>query len=305
MASEYIPGLEGNTNERGEIACDIDNVCSINFTPDPAGTKVRREDVLDFGDEGFLLHDVLTGEESSSVIEEGERIGFERLKGANDNYRNQQRITVNSPQLADILWQRVKDFIQPITFVKYEDPKRQHIHGVPFVLYGKWNPVGFNNIFRLCRYFPGGHFAPHFDGFYMKNPNERSMKTFMIYLNDDFEDGSTNFVKESQTLYKNEEGKYCAQEENILNRIRPHPGMAIAFNHHRLHEGQQVRNGTKYILRTDVMYEKCGGKLTDEQAEGLRLIQEAERLEAMGEGMKAVAIYRKAFKIAPDLENNY
>lgn len=41
-----------------------------------------------------------------------------------------------------------------------------------------------------------------------------------------------------------------------------------------------LRNGTKYILRTDIMYEKCeGDKLTEEQEKALQLIQEAERLE--------------------------
>lgn len=57
-------------------------------------------------------------------------------------------------------------------------------------------------IFRLCRYHPGGHFAPHYDGFYAKNSHERSMKTFMLYLNNEFQDGSTNFVDEKQQLFK-------------------------------------------------------------------------------------------------------
>ena len=57
-------------------------------------------------------------------------------------------------------------------------------------------------MFRLCRYLPGGHFAPHFDGHYDKSPSERSLKTLMVYLNGDFNGGSTNFVDEKQTLYK-------------------------------------------------------------------------------------------------------
>ena len=60
----------------------------------------------------------------------------------------------------------------------------------------------FLQLFRLCRYFPGGHFAPHFDGHYDKTPSERSLKTLMVYLNGDFTGGSTSFVDEQQTLYK-------------------------------------------------------------------------------------------------------
>jgi hypothetical protein len=41
--------------------------------------------------------------------------------------------------------------------------------------------------------------------------------------------------------FQDENGKYCAEKDNILLKISPQPGMAILFNHHRLHEGQQVR----------------------------------------------------------------
>lgn len=57
-------------------------------------------------------------------------------------------------------------------------------------------------MFRLCRYLPGGHFAPHFDGPYVQDQNVRSLQTFMLYLNGDFEGGSTNFVDKKQTLNK-------------------------------------------------------------------------------------------------------
>ena len=55
--------------------------------------------------------------------------------------------------------------------------------------------------FRLCRYMPGGHFAPHFDGYFARSTQERSLQTFMLYLNGDFQGGSTNFVNEKQTLF--------------------------------------------------------------------------------------------------------
>lgn len=40
------------------------------------------------------------------------------------------------------------------------------------------------------------------------------------------------------------------------------------------------RDGTKYILRSDVMYTKCGDTtMTENEEKGLQLLQEAERLE--------------------------
>ena len=56
-------------------------------------------------------------------------------------------------------------------------------------------------MFRICRYQPGGHFAPHFDGHFVEAANKRSMMTLMVYLNGDIEGGTTNFVDENQTLY--------------------------------------------------------------------------------------------------------
>lgn len=48
-------------------------------------------------------------------------------------------------------------------------------------------------------------------------------------------------IKMYMFCFQDENGKYCAEKDNILLKISPQPGMAILFNHHRLHEGQQVR----------------------------------------------------------------
>jgi len=40
------------------------------------------------------------------------------------------------------------------------------------------------------------------------------------------------------------------QEENILHRLKPEPGMALVFNHMILHEGERVQSGLKYIMRS-------------------------------------------------------
>jgi hypothetical protein len=47
-----------------------------------------------------------------------------------------------------------------------------------------------------------------------------------------------------------ERGGRGAQEENILHRLKPEPGMALVFNHMILHEGERVQSGQKYIMRS-------------------------------------------------------
>lgn len=60
--------------------------------------------------------------------------------------------------------------------------------------------------------------------------------TFMVYLNDDFVGGQTTI-------------------ENVT--VIPQTGRALFFIHAQLHKGQPVHRGRKYVLRTDVMYQRA------------------------------------------------
>jgi prolyl 4-hydroxylase len=62
----------------------------------------------------------------------------------------------------------------------------------------------------------------------------------MIYLNDDFSGGETNFY---------------ALEVPYLS-VKPVSGMVLVFVHHKLHEGAAVVRGRKYVQRTDVMFRR-------------------------------------------------
>lgn len=88
---------------------------------------------------------------------------------------------------------------------------------------------------RCYRYHPGQRFAPHGDQSYPGGPGERSLLTLIIYLNHDFEGGETAFLDLEQV-------------------VEPRRGRALLFQHMVLHEGREVRAGTKYVLRTDVFY---------------------------------------------------
>lgn len=105
----------------------------------------------------------------------------------------------------------------------------------PFVpaVFGKSHAIGLNEMFRFYKYEPGERFKRHRDGSYIRNETEASYFTFMVYLNADFKGGTTLFAK---------------------NEIVPKTGMALVFEHSLLHEGTPVTEGTKYVLRSDVMY---------------------------------------------------
>ncbi len=95
--------------------------------------------------------------------------------------------------------------------------------------------VGLNEQFRFYKYELNQRFKRHIDGRFKRNEQEESRITFMIYLNDDFEGGETAF-------------------DNLT--IIPKTGNALCFIHEQKHEGSALKNGVKYVLRSDVMYRK-------------------------------------------------
>jgi len=141
--------------------------------------------------------------------------------------------------------------------------------------------------------FLGVFFYRHHDGDYVREDlSERSFYTMMLYLNDDFEGGSTNFLDE--TGPKNEKGEY-----NITHKIQPQPGMALVFDHRTLHEGDAVKNGKKYIMRSDILFKRISTEDEDPvYQEAVKIYHEAELLESYGKAADATKLYRKAFKMS-------
>ena len=73
-----------------------------------------------------------------------------------------------------------------------------------------------------------------------------------IYLNDAFERGSTRF-------YFSHSNNDKRGKEEVVS-VKPVKGMALVFmqpnNRDFLHDGEVVEGGFKYLLRTDIMYER-------------------------------------------------
>lgn len=100
-------------------------------------------------------------------------------------------------------------------------------------------------------------FDPHFDvtTFYDKDEKEQSFLTVLLYLNDDFIGGETKFLD-----YVPPHGGAPFQEEAYS--VRPKAGSILIFHHDLFHSGAMLSSGTKYILRTDVLFQT---KLTADQ----------------------------------------
>eukprot|EP00026_Physarum_polycephalum_P012438 Phypoly_transcript_12747.p1 GENE.Phypoly_transcript_12747~~Phypoly_transcript_12747.p1 ORF type:complete len:293 (+),score=57.48 Phypoly_transcript_12747:127-1005(+) len=279
--------------------------CKVNNLPlaPPSETRepITKTEIKCLNGKGFLLHHVLTPSECQHYMAESDKAGFDELAGYKKNYRNNTRVTAFSHELAATIFARIKEFLPTEVVV---DKEHEMEITAEFGTAGTWKLVGMNECWRMCKYTPGGLFAPHSDGTFVRNRSERSMYTFMIYLNGGFEGGETNFLKKDLELSM-VDGKYVPREGNILESIKPEAGLAIIFLHPYLHEGATLKTGEKYIMRSDIMYgrtEKVATNPTEEQA--LKLFHEAQELE-ISEPMKAAELYRRAFKLSPDLANAY
>lgn len=94
-------------------------------------------------------------------------------------------------------------------------------------------PAGLPRSLRFYRYDPGQRFKMHKDGPW-KEDGMVSEWTMLVYLNDGFEGGRTLF------------------RDGAV--IVPKTGSALLFIHRTWHEGEEVIAGTKYALRSDVLY---------------------------------------------------
>jgi predicted 2-oxoglutarate/Fe(II)-dependent dioxygenase YbiX len=168
----------------------------------------------------WTISDFLSSRQCEDLVIFSEQLGYDEAEvslpsGAKmmKSLRNNERLLYTDAALAAQYWERLQPFCPA------------QIDGTI--------AIGLNEQFRFYKYEPGQRFKRHIDGRFKRNALEESRITFMVYLNDDFEGGETNFDTVS---------------------IRPQAGMALCFIHEQKHEGCAVTDGTKYVLRSDVMY---------------------------------------------------
>jgi predicted 2-oxoglutarate/Fe(II)-dependent dioxygenase YbiX len=185
---------------------------------------MHREDLQ--GDLLFVIHDFLSAEECRRSVAFSEGLGYVDAPITTalgfvmaKEIRNNTRVMVDTAVLAGGLFERARRFL----------PARVD----------RWSLHGLNERFRYYRYDVGQRFRLHYDGSFWRNAEEESQLTFMVYLNDDFDGGTTDFYYENRRLKA---------------RVKPRRGTALVFAHAQLHEGTPVTSGRKYVLRTDVMY---------------------------------------------------
>jgi WD40 repeat protein len=174
----------------------------------------------------------LSADECSGWISRATAKGFEPMgERYPGGYRDNDRLVLDHPAWAAELFRRLEHLL-PVEHLDAEGER--------------WRLRGLNSRFRFCRYRGGQSFTRHQDGAWTSPSGERSWLTCQLYLNDasEFEGGETRFYA----------GR--SPEAALDISVTPEAGMALVFDHQHWHDGAPVPRGTKYVMRTDVMFER-------------------------------------------------
>lgn len=206
----------------------------------------------------FMLLDLLSPAEAQQFIEVAERLGFhpDSPVSLSRSIRHNDNLNwVVSEAIDAELWARSAPAI----------PER--IQGQV--------ARGLNARFRFYRYGPGDYFSPHTDGAWpgsrvvdgrLVRQHDRtlySQYTYLILLNEDYEGGETEFM-----VSHDDPSRAPRRGEAIQRlRVRTPAGAALCFPHgmhpqHCVHASTPITRGTKYIIRTDILF---GPQLTTQE----------------------------------------
>jgi WD40 repeat protein len=157
------------------------------------------------------------------------------------SYRNNERYVIDDKKLSEQIFKTIQKYIPSKIVTKDRSFKEN----------GDWELGQLNHRIRVCRYLPNQYFNKHLDGVHYQSEIKQSKLTFMIYLNShkEFSGGKTLFFTSKE-------------DESIMKSYKPNTGDVMIFDHNLWHAGEEVFKGEKYVLRSDVLYNKTNHKET-------------------------------------------
>ncbi|WP_299715900.1 2OG-Fe(II) oxygenase [uncultured Tenacibaculum sp.] len=157
------------------------------------------------------------------------------------SYRNNERQVIDDETYSTSLFNEIKNYI----------PNNIKYSGISKKESGEWILKALNSRIRVCRYLPNQYFNKHLDGVHYISDDMQSKLTFMIYLNgkEDFSGGKTLFFDTKNSIHP-------------FKKYTPEKGDLIIFDHNLWHSGEIVLDGIKYVLRSDIIYQKINSSIT-------------------------------------------
>ena len=236
-----------------------------------------RSDLINFEEVGMpeykgkfavLIHDLLSAAECTELLEAAEGSSGHQWEGAMVNIgggrqklmtdvRDCGRIIWDTPEVVERLLERIKPHL-PQSVTSLEDST--HITGAgPVKRKETWQLTRLNERLRFLKYNKGMYFREHCDGSYVTpEGDEISFLTVHVYLNSQ---GTPDAEVEDELEDQDKPLKGGATRffgfKNNTYDVNPSTGACLVFQHRGLyHSGEEVEQGTKYTVRTDILYRK-------------------------------------------------
>ncbi|EXJ73033.1 uncharacterized protein A1O5_04182 [Cladophialophora psammophila CBS 110553] len=211
-------------------------------------------------------------------------------------YTSRLRKIIKDDDLAELLWSRLSRIYQG---AEVEDEEGQ-----------VWSAVGLNTCFRLCKYKAGDGFSAHIDGRRLATVDTQSFMTVNIYLNTvpTERGGATRFILDPTAT-----GSSDTAASTVLCQNQPVQGSAAIFRDDVYHDGEVLLSGVKYLLRTDMMFQRARPLILGEiypspkfgaKERALKALDLAQRLEDAGNREEAIRWYKLAFRLDSELERH-
>ncbi|PAV23667.1 glycosyltransferase family 58 [Pyrrhoderma noxium] len=160
------------------------------------------------------------------------------------------RVSMQSPSFANELFNMLAPHLPEFPYPASKVPRDQKNSTTPVV---RARPAhSMNPNIRLYKYTEGQHFGCHYDDS-VTDPvsGTHSEWTLLIYLS-----GKEDGVEGGETIFYRGQGKRKDKEPPIKPDLQR--GMALLHRHGYeclFHEGALVKKGTKYVLRSDIMFD--------------------------------------------------
>lgn len=231
-------------------ASKSDNAFSLQSNP---STEVKRADVPEVPG-AYKLLNVFSEKEVKQFIELSESLGYQKDAAVSlpREVRHNDNVTIVVDDRTErLIWERVANAVNNNLEI-FEGKK----------------PLGINARFRFYRYGEGDFFKFHIDGDWPGSkvegdklirdayPDRYSKMTFLILLNENFDGGETRFLVNADNPGQPARRGDTTQEVDVRTPARS----VLLFPHgrhplHCVHSSVPITKGTKYIIRTDMLFE--------------------------------------------------
>ncbi|KAJ2901876.1 hypothetical protein MKZ38_001309 [Zalerion maritima] len=186
--------------------------------------------------------------------------GWEVLQA---DYRNSDRIIWDQEEITGRLWKRIKAGAPEVAKELAEVEADLVVLGGKHWKEQKWVFKALNERMRFLKYGKGQFFRPHCDGAYEvpglePGKRTRTLFTLHLYLNDSVEAVKGETARDGEEKPELVGGSTPFLSNNEKRRVDVHPkaGRVLIFQHRGLlHSGDDVVEGTKYTVRSDILYD--------------------------------------------------